>query len=89
MSVVQVVEVTAQALVENVGATESQGAIRAHAEAGSVDGTGLSWLVELELVVGGNVTCSALAVEEDTIGQGQVEHAGSLACHHLRGHGRC
>jgi hypothetical protein len=65
--VVEVVEVAAQALVEDGGATEGKGAVAASRPASSVDGASLRRTVELELVVGRNVTSTVLGVGEDTI----------------------
>ncbi len=67
-AVVQVVEVTRAALVEDGGGTDGQGAVLASGETSSVDGTSLGGrAVELELVVGDNGANAALAVGQDTI----------------------
>ena len=67
--VVKVVEVTAQALVEDGRATDGKSAVAADGETRGVDGTGLGRLVELELVVGSNVTSAALVIGQDTVGK--------------------
>lgn len=72
-AIVQVVEATAQALVPDGGATEGEGAIVAHGEARGVDGIALRGLVELELVVGGNVTSAALGILQVAVAQGEDE----------------
>ena len=70
--VVQVVEAAAQALIEDVGTTKGKGAVRADCPTGSVNGTGLRWLVKLELVVGSNVACPADGVGQDTVCQSHL-----------------
>jgi hypothetical protein len=65
--VVEVVEVTAQALVEDGRGADGKSAVAADGETRGVDGTGLGRLVELELVVGSNVTSTALVVSQDTV----------------------
>lgn len=79
--VVQVVEGSAQALVEDGTATESNRAISTEREAGSVDGTSLYWVVKLELSVGSDVTSSARLVLEDAVGEaeGQGTSGGRLS----------
>jgi hypothetical protein len=76
VAVVQVVEATAQALVEDSRGTESEGAVGADREAISVDGSSLGWSIELELVVGRDVSGTALLVGELAVGEGDDE--GSL-----------
>lgn len=85
--VVQVVEVTAQALVENVGSSQSEGAIAANRPSSSVNSTSLRWLVELELVVGSNVTSATDGVRQNTISQGNLETRVTLASNHGGSHG--
>ena len=63
MPIVEVIEVPAETLVEDSRAAERKRAVAAHAPARSVDGAGLSGLVELELVVAGDVAGAALGVE--------------------------
>jgi hypothetical protein len=65
--VVEVVEVAAQALEEDSGATEGKRAVAASRPASGVDGTSLGRAIELELVVGGNVTGALLGVGKDTV----------------------
>lgn len=74
--VVEVVEVAAQALEEDSGATEGERAVAASRPASGVDGTSLGGAVELELVVGGNVTGAVLGVGEDTILKSDLELGG-------------
>lgn len=80
--VVEVVEgtlasgVASQALVEDDLATKSERSVLASRPAGSVDGASLSRAIELELVVGGDVTGAVLGVHEDTILQGDPELVG-------------
>ena len=64
--VVKVVKGTAQALVEDGRVAESESVVAANGPSGSVDSTSLDRAIELELVVGGNVTSTALIVGEDT-----------------------
>lgn len=64
--VVQVVEVTRQALVEQVLVTQGQETSRGDGPTSSIDGTGLRWrTVKLELSVGHNSANSALGVGQD------------------------
>lgn len=74
--VVEVVEVAAQALEEDGGVAEGEGTVAASGPASSVDGTSLSGAVELELVVGGDVTSAVLGVGEDTILEGDLKLLG-------------
>jgi hypothetical protein len=67
--VVEVVEVAAQALVEDGGGANGKSAVAADGETRGVDGAGLGGLVELELVVGSNVTSAALVISQDTVGK--------------------
>jgi hypothetical protein len=69
LAVIQVVEVAAQALVEDVGSAEGKRAIVAGGEAVSVDSSGLGRGVELELVVGGDISSSSLGILQFAIGQ--------------------
>ncbi len=81
--VVKVVEVSAAALVEDVGATKSQATVSADRPTRGVDGTSLGWLVELELVVGGDVSCASLRVGQNTILQRDLEGGVGLASDEL------
>lgn len=76
VAVVQVIEATAQALVEDSRGTESEGGVTADRETISVDGSGLGWSIKLELIVGRNVSGAALLVGELAIGESDNE--GSL-----------
>ena len=69
VAIVQVVERSGEALVENGRAAKSQRAVAANREARGEDCAGLSRSVELELEVGGNVSGTALAVGEDAVGE--------------------
>jgi len=71
--VVQVVEVAAQALVESGLTTKGKRAVGASGPTGSVDGTSLGRAVELELVVGGDVTSALLGVKEYTVLEGDLK----------------
>jgi len=72
--VVEVVEGTAQALLEDsVGAEDEGVVVGADGPAGVVDGAGLSGVVELELVVGGDVADTALGILQDTAAEGEHE----------------
>jgi len=64
---VEVVERARQALVEDGGATKGKGAVGASRPASGVDLTSLTTEVELELVVGGDVTNAASSVLQETI----------------------
>lgn len=74
--VVKVVEVAAQALEEDSGVAEGEGAVAASRPASSVDGASLGRAVELELVVGGDVTSAVLGVGENTILEGDLKLLG-------------
>jgi hypothetical protein len=69
MSVVKVVETTTVALVEDGRSTESQGTVATRRPSSSVDSTSLGWLVELVLVVGGNVSGTTFGIGQDTVGE--------------------
>ncbi len=74
VAVVEVVEFTRQALVEDGGGAEGNGAVVAGGETSSVDGAGLGrGAIELELVVGDNGADAALLVSQDTVLERQDE----------------
>jgi hypothetical protein len=73
---VEVVEVTAQALMEDGGAANGEGAVGASRPTSSVDGTSLGRAIELELVVGGDVTSALLGVGEHTVLEGDLKLLG-------------
>jgi hypothetical protein len=75
--VVEVVESTAEALVPDGRVTKSESAVGTSGETSGVDGTSLGRTIELELLVGSNVTNAALVVSEDTVGEGHLEHLGA------------
>jgi len=81
--VVKVVEAAAQTLVEDVGATKGKGAIRTDRPPSSEDSTSLGWLVELELVVGSNVTGATNVVSQYTTLKSDLESGVVLASNHL------
>ena len=76
---VQVVEVSAQALIENSCVTKGNRRVAADGETSSKDGTGLGWLVKLELEVVGDVSSALLGVEEDTILEGENQSSFATA----------
>lgn len=61
-SVVQVVEAARQALVEGLGGAQRHDVVLAEREAAGEEGAGLCRLIELELVVGRDVSGPALRV---------------------------
>jgi len=65
-------------LPPNSGATESERTVTAGSEAGSVDGTSLGGLIKLELVVGGDVTSAAGAVNQLAVGESDGESISTL-----------
>ena len=71
--VVEVVEIAAQALIPSGVGAECERTILADGETSGVDGTSLGWVIELELVVGGNVASAALRIHEDTTRKSQLE----------------
>lgn len=90
VTIVQVVEVARLALVPNRRPAEGERLVPADGEASGVDGASLGRVVELELVVGRNVSCPALSIGEDAVGQGQEQGAvgaASGALHGLALHG--
>ena len=80
---IQVVEISAQALPPDGGAANSEGVVGAEREASGIDGTGLDWLIELELIIGSDVTCSTSLICEDTALEGECEDTRKLSL--LRG----
>lgn len=74
-AIVKVEEIATGALIEDSRAAECEGAVTASREAGSEDGTSLGRLVELELVVCGNVPGAALSILEDSVLQGSNQNA--------------
>jgi len=66
-AVVQVVEATAQTLPEHIRSSQCQATIGTHGKASGDDSSRLGWVVELELEVGGNVTCPAQVVLQDAV----------------------
>ena len=77
--VVEVGEGAAEAGVEDGGAAEGEGAVAADGPAAGVDGAGLGWAVELELVVRGYVAGAADGGVELAAGEGEDEGAGAAA----------
>jgi hypothetical protein len=79
VTVIQVIEVARAALVERGGGSQGQQVVLADGEASGVDGTSLGGAVELELVVGGDVSGAGLGVLEDTVVEGNQQRAAILA----------
>lgn len=75
VTVVQVVEVTRETLVERRRFAQSQGAVLAKREAAGDEGTGLGRTVELELVVGCNISSPVLRIDDGSISQTNNEDA--------------
>lgn len=75
VTVVQVEEIAALALIKDGGAAQSQGAVAASREARGVDGAGLGRLVVLKLVVASNVTGTTLSVKESAIAESGDKNA--------------
>lgn len=75
--IVQVVEGSAQTLLEDDVAANGECAVLADGPAGGVDSTSLSWAIELELTVVGDVTSAALSVLENTTLEGEDQSAGA------------
>jgi hypothetical protein len=75
VAVVKVVKVTRLALVPGSRVTEGQRVVTTDGETGGVNGTGLGRAVELELVVGCNVSSAVLSIGQDTILQGEQKSA--------------
>lgn len=73
VTIVEVVEASAQALVEDVGAAQGKRTIAADRESSREESTGLGRGVELKLVVGGDVSSASFGVLEDTVGEGKLE----------------
>lgn len=72
VAVVEVVEGATEALPEDVRGPKSQAAVRTDGETGGVDGAGLGWLVELELVIGRDVAGAALRISQDTVAESDL-----------------
>ena len=87
VTVIQVVKATAAALPPDTAVTKGQSAVLANREARGVNGTGLWWVIELELIVGGNVTCSTVCVFENAIVESEGEGVICLAEGDRRGIG--
>lgn len=81
-SIIKIIEVTAEALIENIRATEGQRTVTASGEASGVDCSILGRGIKLELEVGSNVACTSLSVLEDAISEGDGESAFAFARHH-------
>jgi len=64
---IQVGEVSALAAVEDSAAANGEGTVRADGEARLEKGVSLQWAVELELLVGDDLTLSVILVGKDTI----------------------
>ena len=77
--IVEIEEGSAEALVEDSGATECQGAVGADGEAIGDESAGLRWAIELVLTVGGNVSLATLGIEEFSVGELDQESAVAAA----------
>lgn len=77
--IIQIVESSAQALIEDSRATKSERAVVANGETAGVDSTRLRRGVELELVVRNNFTNTSLGISESAIAYGNNEGSGSTA----------
>lgn len=84
-SVVEVIEAAAQALVEDAGSTEGQSAVATSRETGGVNRTSLGWRIELELVVGRNVSRASLGILQDTVVERDRQLSRCGASNHDRG----
>lgn len=74
--VVQVVEAAGVALVPERRSAKRQRRVTAHGEASGVNGASLRWIVELELVIAGNIASAALGVLENAACQSENEESG-------------
>lgn len=74
--VVEVVEVSTEALVPSRIGAESELSVLADRETSGIDGTSLGWVVELELIVRGDVASAALCILKDTTRESQFEWGG-------------
>lgn len=74
-AIVEVKEVSTSALVEDRRAAECERAVAANRETRSEDRASLSGLVELELVVCGNVSGSALRILDGSVLEGSNQNA--------------
>jgi hypothetical protein len=69
LPVVQVIEATAQAFVEDCGTTKGERAVAAGREPSGVDCSRLRRVIELELVVGSNITSTAAGIVQLAVEQ--------------------
>lgn len=74
-AVVQVVEITGAALVEDGRAAERQRPVVTAGEAGRVEGASLGRVVELELVARGDVSGAVLGISDDAVRELRYEDA--------------
>lgn len=74
-AVVKVEKISTRALIEDSRAAECEGAVSTSGKAGREDCTSLGRLVELELVVCGNVSSSALSILDDSVLEGRNQNA--------------
>lgn len=74
-AVIQVVKVTTGALIEDSRTAQGKGAVRTGREARGVNCTSLRGAVELELVIGCDVSSSSLSVLENTVLQLRDQNA--------------
>jgi hypothetical protein len=83
---VEVRETPTRTFIEDSGATESQRGVGKDRESSGVDSTCLRGRVELELVVGSDISCPALSIGENTVGKsnGKVSGLSAIDCLTLR-----
>lgn len=67
---VTAIRIATRALVEDVAIIKSERAIGTNGPSRFTEVTSLYWIVELELMVGCNVSGSAFVISEDTVGEG-------------------
>lgn len=72
-TIIEIVKASRQALVEDTASAKSESAVSANAEASSVESASLWWVIELELVVAGDVAGTAMGVLENAVGKRQGE----------------
>lgn len=69
VTIVEVIKVAAQTLVEHARSAKGKTAVGANGEPGRDDGPGLGWTIELKLVVGCDIASTALLIFYDAIFQ--------------------
>lgn len=79
LAVVEVGEPPSVARVEDGGGAKSKRAVAQDGKSSGVDCTGLWWGIELELVIGCDVSSSLLGVRENAVGKGDGENTSLTA----------